>query len=41
MKREGRGGACLAQLVEHVTLEFGVMSSSPTLGLLKKQKTNK
>ena len=28
-------GAWLAQLLEHVTLDLGVMSSSPTLGLLE------
>ena len=30
-------GAWLAQSVEHVTLDLGVMSSSPTLGIVKKE----
>ena len=30
-KREG--GTWLAQSIEHVTLDLGVMSSSPTLGV--------
>lgn len=35
-------GTCLAQTVEYMTLDIGVMSSSPTLEVeptLKKQKT--
>ena len=30
--RNKKGPVWLAQLVEHVTLDLGVMSSSPTLG---------
>ena len=32
-ERAVRGGAWLAQLVEHLTLGLGIMSSGPTLGL--------
>ena len=32
-KKLGQGGAWMAQLVEHATLDLGVMSSSPTLGI--------
>ena len=39
MNREGRG-AWLAQLVEHVTLDLGVVSPSPTvdIGITLKKK---
>ena len=31
-KKKRKWGACLAQLEEHVTIDLGVVSSSPTLG---------
>ena len=33
LKSSLTGGTWLAQLVEHTTLDNGVMSSSPTLGM--------
>ena len=38
--KELKRGACLAQLVEHTTLDLGVVSSSTTLDL-KKYKLSK
>ena len=32
-KKESSRGALLAQSLEHMTLDHGVMSSSPTLGI--------
>ena len=34
-RKEKFGGMWLAQLVEHMTLNHRVMSSSPTLGIVK------
>ena len=33
LRENNYGGAWLAQLVEHVTLDLGIVSSSPTIGI--------